>query len=345
MSELHQPSESSEPVEAIAGLWLARRDRGLSAAEQDEYLQWLRDDPQHGQVISRLDGTWKCLDGLAEWRPHHSGHPNPDLLAPRLNWWQRKNWTLGASVLAAAAAIALGVYVFQANRGRVQHVEVAHGGVRVLPRPERLVLADGSVVELNAGSRIQTAFTPGERRVRLLRGEALFSVAKNPARPFVVEAGAIAVRAVGTAFDVRRGTEEVEVLVTEGKVHLERPPAEGSTAAATPLIAGQRAVIDAVDPTRLPVITTVNAATLQQALAWQAVRLEFSELPLTEVVAEFNLRNTQQLVIGDVETGKLRLGGTFRTDNIEGFVRLLAASFGVKADYRDDGSIVLRQGP
>jgi transmembrane sensor len=344
MSASHPSSESSESIESMAGLWVARRDRGLSAPEQDEYLQWLRDDPRHGQAIARLSASWACLDGLAEWRPRHAEQPNPDLLAPRAPWWRQLHWSMGASVLAAAAAIAIGVYIVETRIERVRPTEVAHGGVRVLPRPERLVLSDGSVVDLNADSRIQTDFTPGERRVRLLRGEALFSVAKNPARPFVVEAGAVAVRAVGTAFDVRRGADEIEVLVTEGKVRLERPAVVGASPAMTPLVAGQRAVIDVDDPSRSPVISTVTPASLQQALAWQAVRLEFSELPLTEVVAEFNLRNSQQMVIGDIETGKLRLGGTFRTDNIEGFVRLLDASFGVKAEYRDDGVIILHHG-
>jgi transmembrane sensor len=344
MTPTPQPPDPSGSLEAIASQWVARRDRGLSPQEQDAYLQWLRDDSRHGRAIAQLDDSWARLDALAEWRPRHAEQPNPDLLAPQQRWWRRSSWTLGVATLAAAAAIAAGVYVFQNRHGAAERKEIAHGGVKVLPRPERLVLADGSVVELNDGGRIQTAFTAGERRVRLLAGEALFAVAKNPARPFVVEAGAIAVRAVGTAFDVRRGGDEIEVLVTEGKVHLERPAATGTVPALTPLVAGQRAVIDVADPTRVPVISTVTPAGLQQALAWEAVRLEFSELPLTEVVAEFNLRNAQQLVIGDLETAKLRLGGTFRTDNVEGFVRLLEASFGVKPDFRDDGTIVLRSG-
>jgi transmembrane sensor len=223
--------------------------------------------------------------------------------------------------------------------------------VRVIPPPERLTLADGSTVELNHGGKIETDFTAATRRVRLVRGEAHFTVTKNPARPFIVEAGGVAVRAVGTAFDVRHATGAVEVLVTEGKVQVERPvPPSASpvalplaVAAPTPLVAGERAVVDINAPTAPPVVAAVTPSEMAHALAWQGVRLEFAALPLAEVVTEFNLRNRQQLVVADAATGKLRVGGNFRADNVDGFVRLLEATFGVTALRRDDGALVLRR--
>lgn len=346
MNSKPHPSDSSDDVKMVAARWLARRDRGLTAEEQDEYLQWLRDDAQRGRVIAELDDAWKRLNLLSDWRPKHSVQPNPDLLAPRRAWWRR---TITAPTfyvtLATAAVVAVGIYAWQ-PKGKAERPDtvMAQSGVKVLPGPEKLTLADGSVVELNEGGRIQTDFTPGERRVRLTAGEALFTVTKNPARPFIVEAGAVSVRAVGTAFDVRRGSAEVEVLVTEGKVRLERPATGDRPTAPTPLVAGQRAVIDAVDLARAPHISSILPAEFEHDFAWRAVRLDFANMPLTEVVAEFNLRNTQQLVIADIETGKLRLGGTFRADNVDGFVRLLEATLGVTAERRSDGSILLRRG-
>ncbi|HEX2855455.1 MAG TPA: FecR domain-containing protein [Opitutaceae bacterium] len=327
------------PIEETASAWLARRDRELTAAEQDDYLHWLRQDPRHGRAIARLGKTWNALDTLAKWRPEHSRQPNPDLLArPSRAHGFRRNFA-GPLMVAAAAAVVIGIFVF--NPAGQDDPAPASRGVRVIPRPERLALTDGSVVELNDGGKIETDFTEGERRVRLVRGEAHFTVAKNAARPFIVEVGTVAVRAIGTAFEVRRGAAEVEVLVTEGKVHVERPAAAGLVLPATPLIAGERAVVDTTPRAQPPLVSPVSEAEIERRLAWQGVRLEFAGLPLAEVLAEFNLRNPNRVIVADAETGRLRVGGTFRADNVDAFVRLLEASFGVTAKRQPDGTTLL----
>ena len=344
-------AENSAPLEATASAWLARRDRGLTAAEQDGYFEWLRADPRHGAMIAHLEKTWGALDALAEWRPTHSTQPNPDVLAtptPLLKngWARRIKCPFTIRTLAAAAAVVVaGVFVFQSVS---PETPPSSGTVRVIPSPERLTLEDGSVVELNHGGKIEIDFSSETRRVRLVRGEAHFTVTKNPARPFVVEANGVAVRAVGTAFNVRYVSAAIEVLVTAGKVQVERPAAlvaasalTPSAAAPTALVAGERVIVDTTVPTAQPVVAAVTPTEIARALSWQGVRLEFAELPLAEVVTEFNLRNRQQLVVGDAATGRLRVGGSFRADNLEGFVRLLEASFGVSAQRRADGALVL----
>ncbi len=347
-------AENSAPLEATASAWLARRDRGLTAAEQDGYFEWLRADPRHGAMIAHLEKTWGALDALAEWRPTHSTRPNPDLLATptpfrKSGWARRIKCPLTIRTLAAAAAAAVvvaGVFVFQSVS---PETPASSGTVRVIPSPERLTLEDGSVVELNHGGKLEIDFSSETRRVRLVRGEAHFTVTKNPARPFIVEANGVAVRAVGTAFNVRHSAAAVEVLVTEGQVQVERSIAVVAASAPTPLapaptalVAGERAIVDTTAPTAQLVVATVGPTEIAQALSWQGVRLEFAELPLAEVVTEFNLRNRQQLFVGDAATGRLRVGGSFRADNVDGFVRLLEASFGVSAQRRADGALVLR---
>jgi transmembrane sensor len=345
MSKEPSTPDPSEPSNVEVARWLARRDRGLTGAEQDEYLQWLREDPRRAHALADLDRVWKRLDTLSDWRPQHADQPNPDLLAPAAARWRR--FVKPAEyAMAAAAAITVGVLLFYSPGAKpTVATPSARATVKVLPGPERLALVDGSVVELNEGGRIQTAFTTAERRVRLLQGEASFIVAKDAARPFLVDAGTVAVRAVGTVFDVRRSADVIEVLVTEGKVRLERPAVQGRGADVTALAAGQRATIELSDPTRAPAVSLISAAARQQALAWQGVRFEFSDLPLAEVVTEFNLRNQRQIVVADAATGSLKLGGTFRADNVDGFVRLLEASLGVTAGTRADGTIVLRHAP
>src|SRR5690606_5730758 len=91
-------------------------------------------------------------------------------------------------------------------------------------RPDRQILPDGSSAELNSGAQFALEFTPERRVVRLLRGEALFDVVKDPSRPFIVAAGQIKVQAVGTMFTVRHSVDEVAVLVTQGQVAVDRMP-------------------------------------------------------------------------------------------------------------------------
>jgi transmembrane sensor len=338
------PSEDpASQIEKAAADWLARRDRGLSAAEQDAFLQWMRENPRHRNELARLERTWGALDLLSEWRPAHSGRPNPNLLASAPRSSRRRLWYWGGS-LAAAAAIALGFFTLQSPPEKSLAPAVA---LRVIPGPERVELEDGSVVEANQGGAFELAFTASERRIRLVSGEAHFTVAKNPQRPFVVEvAGTIAVRALGTAFNVRRAAGAVDVLVTAGKVQVESPAGTAAGPAATPtaLVAGQQATVDASQPNLPPVVTTLTSAQIDQVLAWQGVRLIFDDLPLSAVVAEFNLRNRQQLVIADPRIASLRVAGSFRADNVEAFSRLLEASFGVAVQRRVDGTLVLRRG-
>lgn len=326
---------TSGSIEAAATAWLARRDRTLTPAEQDAYLQWLREDPRHAAAIARQEKVWGLLDQLSEWRPANSPRPNPDLLAPRA---RGKIYGLAAAAFVAAAAVVVAMVVLHQSPA-----EPAPRRAIIHPGPERQTLADGSVVELNAGARIEVRFDAAERRVRLLHGEAHFAVAKNPARPFVVDAGAVAVRAVGTAFSVSLQISEVSVLVTEGTVgvteHRSASDAQRSTpylSTGTFLTAGQSTVIDLVAESVAPVVHEVTPAQIARALAWQGLRLEFQEMPLGDVVAEFNRYNRRKLSVRDRATAAIVVGGNFRADNVDGFVRLLESSFGVTARAEGD---------
>ncbi|MEJ1972743.1 MAG: FecR domain-containing protein [Lacunisphaera sp.] len=331
-----------EEIQDAAATWLARRDRGLGATEQDDYLEWLYASPVHGRAIVQLERIWVSLNLLAEWRPAHSTVPNPDLLAPRR---PSPVYRLSAA-LGAVAAVALAFYAWLPHRADApppRREAIIHPGA------ERMPLDDGSVVELDAGAKIAVHFTPGERRVQLVRGKAHFAVAKNPDRPFIVSAGKFAVRAVGTAFSVALESQEVSVLVTEGKVRLdETAAAAGDAAPPTPvelshLVAGQQATVTLAGPgVAVPQVRDVTPAEMERALAWQGLRLEFVDMPLADVAATFNRYNRLKLVLADDETGAILVGGSFRADNVDAFVRLLDSSFGVSAFPHND-ELVLRK--
>lgn len=323
-----------EPLPAVpakiteqAAAWVARCDRGFSAVEQDAFLQWQAADPRHAEAVAQHAAAFERMMKLYEWQPGQSAEPNPDLFAPR------RRWPVLSGGLAAAAVIAISSGVWW--RSAIPETPAPQS--TYLRVNERHALPDGSVVELKDGSRIAMEFSDAERRVTLI-GEGHFTVASEAARPFVVDAAGVAVRAIGTAFNVRVDAEAVEVLVTEGRVRVEN----GDTAdAAAPLVrAQQRVVVNRATTAALEVVD-VSGAEMADALAWQAPRLQFFETPLGVAAEEFNQRNRTQLVFADAELKTIPIGGTFRVDNLEGFVRLLEVTLEVRSERRDTGEIVL----
>ena len=332
----------SNAVALQASGWLIKRDRGLTAAEQDEFFQWLAANPRHGEAFACQQRTWKQFNQLAQWRPEHSVEPNPDLLAPSKSGSGTRRWLVWVAPLAIAAGVAL---VFLWMR---QPNETSPGTpvITVAQGYERRVLEDGSVVELNRGAKIEVNYLPTERRVRLLQGEASFTVAKNPDRPFIVRAGGVDVRAVGTAFNVRLDTKSVEVLVTEGKVRVDDAARGDSLLTATVLgetpvlVAGQKVTVEAA-PIAPVAVAQVSPAEVEQMLIWKPVPFDFNSQPLGEVVAQFNRRNHTQLVLADPTLADLLIVASFRSDNVEGFVRLLELTSGVRIERSGD-TITLR---
>lgn len=350
----HPPNNdpATEPVEQQAAAWVLRTDRGLTAAEQDEFLQWLAADRRHGAALARHKRNWDRLNRLGQWLPEHSPQPNRDLLAPRPRPVFRllegpRAWL---APLTIAAALVIGLFVWQA---RTAAPAAAAGGPVIASITSR-TLEDGSVVELNRGAVISVLFTPGERRVQLERGEAHFTVAKNKERPFIVSAGGVAVRAVGTAFNVRLDSAAVDVLVTEGVVHVAKPVGpplagvpSGRSANNRPTIlnVGERTSVSLAAAAPPPEVVAVTPAQAEAILAWQPRMLDFTATPLLGVVSEFNRHNAPiHLAVSDLALARTEVSASLRSDNVEGFIRLLEAGFGVRAE-RDGDTITLRQAP
>jgi transmembrane sensor len=323
--------------------WLARRDRGLTAAEQDEFLDWLAVDARHGEWLALHRRTVGDYGALAHWRPEHSAEPNPDLLAPsrpRIHW-------LAHTLIATAAALAVALVWWRGAPAGSPPTPSA------FTEHQRRFLADGSTVELNQGTEVTTDFSPTERRAILVRGEALFTVARDASRPFLVRAGGVDVRAVGTAFAVRLELSAVEVLVTEGRVVLARiaaadaptrdeNPASRPSAQSAEVSAGQRALV-ALTTAEPPQITPASPQLIAGQLYRQPQWLDFASAPLGAAVAEFNRRNRVQFVLADAELAALPIIASIRSDNVDGFARFLAAAPGVELEHRDTEILVRRR--
>lgn len=348
---------SPDSIREEAARWLGRHDRGLSAAEQREFAEWQHADARHAAEFARLESEWKNFE-IAKADPALAALAQELDIATRPRTparSTRRKW-LGAAGLATAAAIALAAILSNSPQTPLSPaVDAAPAAATytIVPGTARqLKLEDGSVVELRGESDVAVEFTAAERRVRLVRGEAHFTVSKNPARPFIVDVGGVAVRAVGTAFNVRFEPSAIEVLVTEGRVRVDESargesllPAREDEAGLEPAIlpAGYRASLNrsAANGWSAAEVAQVSRGEIEQSLAWQSTRLVFARTPLGEAIAVFNERGGAQLRLGEPALGERKLGGTFRADNVEGFVRVLELSAEVRAERSADGVIVL----
>jgi transmembrane sensor len=332
-------------IDVAASDWVIRRNFGLTAGERVELARWQAADPRHAEAFTRHAEAWAMLD-----RPRSAG--KGDLIVRELGARaiKRRRRRVGATAGAVGLLCVIGL-TWQGWRPLSQTRDASTASATVL-LPEKRSLPDGSVVELKTGAQIEVDFSGVLRRVALRSGEAHFEVAKNPERPFVVTAGGVEVRAVGTAFAVQLGKTIVEVLVTEGRVAVERPvhargagPAIAAASDAprdiTTLNAGSRVVVELASQSATPQTNSLTSAQLAHRLAWRAPRLEFSETPLAEAVALMNRYSTVRIEIADPALARMRVNGLFRADNTDPFIRLLEASFDAKAERSGD-TIVLK---
>lgn len=240
-----------------------------------------------------------------------------------------------------AAAVAL----FAVAVGALVSVRSFHGTTyrTSIAEHRSIVLEDGSTIELDAGSAVRVRYAESLRAIDLLRGQALFRVAKDPGRPFVVSSDGVRVRAIGTQFDVHKKRSGTVVTVLEGSVALLRKGGSGMpeptvssnapAAVSAPtskdragsledslvLSAGQQAVLNAQSS------SGALEADVTAATAWTRRQFVFESTPLGDVVEEFNRHNRRRLVLNDIALADFRITGVFSSTNSDLLIRFLRA--------------------
>jgi transmembrane sensor len=322
------PDSSENTLRATAARWAVRRDRGLSAAESIDYELWLAADPRHAAAMQRTSAAWSLLDRI----PESAAAPVLAAATRRRSFWRR---TVAFGSLAAAALV-VGLFIW--SRPLPADPTLSATALSATTTPRLVTLSDGTVVQLNTGGAVVEKFTAATRHVTLTRGEAHFAVTKNPARPFVVQAGSLQVRAVGTAFNINLQSSAVDVIVTEGRVQLTT-----GTPDAPALTAGERATLRRAAAGPTLVVARIDAAAIAQTLAWREPLLRLGGATLAELAAEFERATGRRLVLADPALADLRFGGRFRADDIDGFTHLLATTLDLDVERAADGTIVLRK--
>jgi transmembrane sensor len=317
--------DSANKIESLAADWLIRRDReDWTDADQAALSSWLEISALNRVAFLRLEKTWEEAGRLkalgagipgdlppppGEWHLTPFFDPTPRARAAR-KWWGPLAASLVLALIGASAW-----YVWPQG----DHYRTRIGAIESIP------IVDGSKITLNTDSQVRIALSESERDIELGRGEAYFEVAHDPKRPFIVQAGRKRVIAVGTKFSVRRDQDDVEVVVTEGKVRFE----DGENSAGSGevfLTAGM--VARATDAGVL--IQHKTLPETEEQLSWRRGVLTFRNQTLGEAVADFNRYNTRKIIINDPAIAELKVEGNFRATHIEAFARVLEDAFPIR---------------
>jgi transmembrane sensor len=391
---------NSEQIEEIACEWFEKRESGTwTETDQAALDAWLEAAATHRVAYIRLATAWKYLARMkalgagvppgviparGSWGDarfskgtlsethspptlggsfNNSGHLETALpgLVPAALTDAHRRWARWRAYAAAASVLLIMIgsaYTYFSGAFTGDRYSTAVGGLDVVH------LIDGSQVTLNTDTSLRVVMTKGLRRIELNKGEAFFDVAHDGSRPFVVYAGNKRVMAVGTKFSVRRESDDVQVVVTEGRVSLatdgphvfpspgalpngsgEIVPAisgaEPGTGAAYPPVTLLRAGAGARTANTEVLVHQQTAAESEALLSWRNGYIAFRDTTLADAVNEFNRYNARKIVIDDVTIADIRIGGNFRANNTAAFLSLLQSGFPIAAE-QDSDKVVLR---
>lgn len=335
--------------EEAAEWFLRLQDKRAAAADQREYLEWLKTSPEHIAEAIRIGQLHTLLASLkpitvstgAETRNVVHLPPRDAPSAQQETEVERGLWRRWSMVAAVCAIVVAGIV------GAAVQLGWFDGTIETEASEWRhFTLADGSKVSAGPRTRLRVEFDQSRRLIYQPQGEALFVVAKDPTRPFYVDAGLAIVRAVGTEFGVIRKRDEVLVTVSEGTVAVTQarePSWFGSDAGkaqsrhtehedVVTVTADEQIVV----PKRgRPTLQRVNAA---EALAWARGKLIFRETTVAEAVEEFNRRNRLQIKVLDPAIAERPVFGAFDAADPESFVAVVAT--GAQARVMREGSTI-----
>lgn len=319
------PKMRVETADTEAAAWHQRLgERSVTTQTIEDFFAWRR-IPENADAYRRVEQVWNDARALTP----NTGIQNA--VEDALNRKARRTppQTLrgplaGLAAVAVAAILAFGSWTWLQNRGVY---ETAVGEQRLVQ------LADGSSVRLDTASRIRVRFSKGARRLELEGGQALFTVAHDAARPFIVEAGAASVIAVGTVFEVRRDSDGATVTLVSGVVDVGRTH-----------VAHAESRMTAGHQTRVTASGAVTApANVEAETSWTEGRIVFRDTPLRVAVAEVNRYLTAGIELDARALDGVRVNGVFKTGDRDAFVSVASEVFDLQATPGPDGSVRLSE--
>lgn len=333
-------------IKEEAALWLMRRRAAVTLQEEHAFAAWLDADPRHGEALERMRGTLSDIAALQSLAALAPLGDDEDLFAderhteaPAAPRPRRTRAVAVITALAAALVAAIGLNPGLLDRPDAR-AETAVAEMRVLHLP------DGSKVTLGPASRLDLRFAGDERRVTLATGEAFFEVARDPSRPFLVDAGGAQVRVLGTKFDVNLNAGKAKVAVLEGVVQVREDAPLFAKAPVRTLEARQQLEARA----SAPIVAIAEKATapalvlpaVAPAGSWRHGRLTYHGTPLAEVVADINRYYAPGVILADEALADRRVAASFRTDEIADFVEGLPTMLPAKVARTANGALTIQ---
>ena len=327
-------SESDASRLTQAATWRVR------LAESDlegcpELSAWLAEDSRNAAAWKRVQHDWAVFADhanspeLLELRSEALAHAHE---AGQRRWVRSRRFAIThrVGIAAGVLALAVGAFFLWTRQADVYTTQVGERRI--------VTLADGSQVALDSRSEVRVRYSAHARELTLTKGQARFDVAQDVERPFSVAADGHKVIAVGTSFNVDLFGPKLLVTLIEGRVVVSSSPSVTDlTRLDIPdgritLDAGEQVVFSAKAPPRIARVS------LGQATAWENGEVISDNESLATVVARINRYAQHVVIIGDAETGELRISGVFHTGDVDGFINTIAAYLPLRAQRLSDGT-------
>jgi transmembrane sensor len=336
-----QGSDAPDPSERLAEAtdWFVRlRADDADVEDLTRFRRWVEESPDNASAYARVRQSWSVVGDQAS---------TPEIMLGRRDALEdarsaaRGRWDSSQArwMRPAAAAVACVLLVVASAVGAWIWWSRANAGVYITGVGERrtLTLADGSVVTLDARSRIQVKYRDRERLIDLDQGQARFDVAKDPSRPFRVSAGRETVLALGTQFNVELVADSLLVTLIEGRVAVmpENPSPKAEPTAQIDLAAGEGLKVRQDGKRiRLPKVD------IARVTAWQNGKLFFDNEPLASAAERINRYAREQIQV-DTSAADVTVSGVFNAGDARAFVEAITAYFPVKAEQRPGAALRL----
>lgn len=306
-------------IDAEAAAWVARLHGARTGSAGAALHAWLAEDPAHGDAFERATEVWMMLPGAAAFR---DAEPRAERPA------QRRTFA-PVRALAASVLLLLTCGILWWSLAAADGYATERGEQRVA------TLEDGSRIALNTDTRVALHFAEDRREVELEQGEAMFEVAHDAARPFIVQAGDTRVRAIGTVFLVRRTADGAIVTLVSGKVAVSDIGARANRAGAV-LKPGERLTASAGGS------SLIEPHPVEMATAWRRGQAVFRDTSLVAAVAELNRYGGPLLVIDDPRVAALPVSGVFATNDSAEFAESIATLHGLHVVKRGEAVHIVR---
>ncbi len=331
-------NNNNKVIRQQANLWIDQIDRGLSASQVEQIIQWAQQSESHRNALFNVAMLWDDMtitDRLNDIFPQHQATKIHNNMA---------HYAVAMSVMLVLFVSISNLYNGFVNHwlnptylfSNVQHFKTAIG------EQKSFKLSDGSTLQLNTNSVIDINFSESKRLLTLVQGEAQFSVAKDLDRPFTVQSGAQSFTALGTVFNIQKDSNSsAELTVTEGKVlitsndfTLDKIPAHFTSLAenklpATLVVMGEKAIVSALK--KQPTIVKTTSKQLEQTLSWQQGMLIFDGETLADALTEVTRYTNTQFKFDNPNLAEVKVSGYFKANDVDGLLQSLQSNLGIKA--------------